>query len=139
MASGASASTSSARRTPTPARRATCSTWCRLLAAAAGSRSGHSSAITCSRLSRFPGASASSLTTVRALRRRQALSGTGVPSAVTPKPPSSSTRTAGPVWLGPPRLHGRAYPRSVRDGDDVVLHVGLVELVAERHVVVGSA
>ncbi len=50
--------------------RATCSAWWRLLAAAAGSRSGHSAAISCSRCSRCPGASASSFTSVRALRSR---------------------------------------------------------------------
>ena len=84
------------RRLPAPpssCRRATCSTWCRLLAAASGARSGQSTAITCSRCRRWPGASASSFTSVLALRRRHAPSGTSWSSTATAKAPSRWMRT----------------------------------------------
>ena len=54
------------------ARRATCTAWWRLFAAAAGSRSRQSTSIACSRWRRWPGASASSFTSSRAFFRRQA-------------------------------------------------------------------
>ena len=57
------------------ARRATCTAWWRLFAAAAGPRSRQSTSIACSRCSRWPGASASSFTSSRAFFSRQAAGG----------------------------------------------------------------
>ena len=69
----ASAAPRAARSRAGPStRRAACTTWLRLFAAAAGSRSGHSAYISCSRCMRWPGARASILTRSRPLRRRHA-------------------------------------------------------------------
>src|SRR5437763_12666054 len=70
-------------------------------------RSGHSSSPARSRCMRRSGASARSLITLLALRRRQALSGTTRSPTVTPNPPSTRRRSGG--IPSPPSVMRPAY------------------------------
>src|SRR5581483_4112443 len=83
------------------ARRTTNIAWRRLLAAAAGSRSGHNASIACSRCTLWPGLRARSLTRLRALRSRHRPSSTSPWRVLTVKPPRRLIRSSvsGPVGL----------------------------------------